>query len=53
MNKLYAIYKLSSDLDGLPDNVLSLCADCADRPTSRTRIELDDTTADCDHCRRD
>lgn len=52
MNKLYAIYKRTSDLNDLPDYVLCLCDDCAAATSSCTAIELDVASADarCDDC---
>ena len=52
MNKLYAIYKQTSDLNDLPDYVLCLCSDCAAFPSTRTAIELNDAPADacCTGC---
>ena len=47
---LYAIYKQTSDLNDLPDYVLSLCADCAAAPSTRTAVKLDTDTTHCDHC---
>ena len=47
MNKLYAIYKHTSDPNDLPDYTLYLCADCADNfPSTRIAIALDDSPTD-------
>lgn len=52
MNKLYAIYKQTSDLDDLPDYVLCLCDNCAAAVSSRTAVALDTTAelASCNYC---
>lgn len=50
-HKLYAIYKMTSDTDGLPDDVMVFCDTCAAYPSSRTLIQLDDASTSCDGCR--
>lgn len=50
MVKLYGIYKQTSDLADLPDDVLALCDSCAAAPSSRLAIELDPTDAPCCNC---
>ena len=50
MTSLYAIYKQTSDLNDLPDYVLSLCDSCAAAPSTRTAVKLDTDTDFCSAC---
>ena len=51
--KLYAVYKLTSDLDDLPDEVIAVCGHCRGDLVAdfkRTYIELDVAGHDCTIC---
>jgi hypothetical protein len=49
---IYAEYKLTSDLDGLPDSAIALCDDChaSTTATNRAYVALYTGDYDCTGC---
>lgn len=51
MVKLYKIYKMTSDINDLPDNVLPYCKECASRQMNRYLEEIEETDEKCYGCK--
>lgn len=50
MVTFFEIYKITSDLDDLPDDVMPLCDDCANKPSGRHLVALETTNEPCYGC---